>query len=395
MSGDARHPPAISVVVPVGPAHNRDEFLGACLDALSRQTLPADRFEVVVVLDGAGAPGARLPDPARTRIVALRPRAGSPAVYLRGLAAAAGDLIAFTDADCTPAPDWLERLTEGFRGERVAGCGGTIVEREGGREFENRLLDGGYILPCIGFANVVYRRSALEAVGFLDPDLCFGAEEFDFCWRLHLKGFRIEWAPEARVEHRTHRDARKYFLYGVSVRYLERKWGRLFPISPLAELRQMIEFNRRAFAARRAFALVQRIRPLAAIAGYLWARAREIAGAGPPIAAIELGDASLEPRAEIRPLAVALDGSPLAKPSHVLWWRSRQGCDVLDLASRGRFRLEGSAARIWRGIVEGESEEGIAAALATEHDVDPRAASADIGAFVRSLVSEDLLVSAR
>lgn len=97
----------VSVIVPVW----RDgEGLRRCLDALGRQSWPADRLEVLVVDNGgeegdaervaAGRPGVR---------VIREAEEGSYAARNRGLAEARGEVIAFTDADCAPAADWVER----------------------------------------------------------------------------------------------------------------------------------------------------------------------------------------------------------------------------------------------------------------------------------------------
>ncbi|MBI3782326.1 MAG: glycosyltransferase, partial [Deltaproteobacteria bacterium] len=274
--------PLVSVVVPTSPAHNCQTYIGACLEALARQTFPRQRMDVVVVVDDKRGPRFNTTT-TDFRVLAPRRRIGSPAVYLHGLAAAKGALVAFTDADCVPHPTWLEMLVQGLGGDRVAGCGGRIVEQSDGREHDNRLYDDRYILPCIGFANVVYRRSALDEVDLLDPNLCFAAEEFDLCWRLHLKGYRIAYTPLAQVEHRTHRPARKFLSYGVALRYLVRKYGHLFDISLRSEFRQMITFNRRLRGRNQTTPLLHKLRPLAAVAGYAWARAAEVVGLAPAI----------------------------------------------------------------------------------------------------------------
>ena len=99
MSGEF---PFTTVVVPVW----RDAAgLPACLDALARQTWPADRREVIVVDNGGGVAVAERPG---VRVL-REEEPGSYAARNRGIREARGAVIAFTDADCVPAPDWLER----------------------------------------------------------------------------------------------------------------------------------------------------------------------------------------------------------------------------------------------------------------------------------------------
>ena len=86
--------PLISVVVPV---FNDEARLAGCLDALAMQTWPASHREVIVVDNGSVPPVALRAGAARV-IVERRP--GSYAARNAGVAAAAGEILAFTDADC-------------------------------------------------------------------------------------------------------------------------------------------------------------------------------------------------------------------------------------------------------------------------------------------------------
>ena len=113
--------PPLSVVV---AARDEEADLLALLEALARQTHP--RFEVVLVDD---ASTDRTPQIARDWIDALPDDRGDEDgvtgrlvrvedpkpprkkhALTRGVAAARHPLLAFTDADCTPPPGWLEAL---------------------------------------------------------------------------------------------------------------------------------------------------------------------------------------------------------------------------------------------------------------------------------------------
>jgi glycosyltransferase involved in cell wall biosynthesis len=98
-----------------------------CLDALHAQTYPADRMELIVVTDPgvpAGvraaisqlAPGARLTE---------SPVSNYCAAKNAGAQAARGSIVAYTDADCVPAPDWLERMVGRFEPGVAAVAGRT------------------------------------------------------------------------------------------------------------------------------------------------------------------------------------------------------------------------------------------------------------------------------
>lgn len=99
----------VSVVI---PTRNRGEKLSECLGALARQTLPADRFEVVVVDNGsddgsyAKAERAAGETPFRTRVV-FEPRRGPAAARNCGIEHAQGRRILFLGDDILASPDLM------------------------------------------------------------------------------------------------------------------------------------------------------------------------------------------------------------------------------------------------------------------------------------------------
>jgi len=111
--------PPLSVVV---AARDEEEALPTLLAALGRQTHP--RFEVVLVDDASEDATARLaqgwidalrgngPSGRLVRIKEPQPPRKKHALA-RGIAAARHECLAFTDADCAPAPGWLEALARG------------------------------------------------------------------------------------------------------------------------------------------------------------------------------------------------------------------------------------------------------------------------------------------
>jgi glucosyl-3-phosphoglycerate synthase len=115
-------PPAVLCIVVV-PARDEQERVGDCLQALATQTLSRDRFEVILVADAcADATVAVASAAARRGGIALSVltgpglgtgparRLGMDAAMARLQSLGRGDgLIATTDADSRPAPDWLER----------------------------------------------------------------------------------------------------------------------------------------------------------------------------------------------------------------------------------------------------------------------------------------------
>jgi hypothetical protein len=120
---------ALSVVV---PTWGRLDQLDSCLDALSRQTLAPQRFEIIIVDDEPDHNTLHLVSRWRTHGCARGPRL----VYfansgLHGVAAARNcgwriaraSIIAFTDDTAIPAPDWLEQALMAFSSGIEALCG--------------------------------------------------------------------------------------------------------------------------------------------------------------------------------------------------------------------------------------------------------------------------------
>jgi glycosyltransferase involved in cell wall biosynthesis len=94
----------VSVIIPV---RNNVEGLQICLQAIQRQTYPADQFEVIVV-DNASTDDISRLKPLFPHVRWLRDEgSGSFAARNAGLQIATADIVAFTDSDCIPDPRWL------------------------------------------------------------------------------------------------------------------------------------------------------------------------------------------------------------------------------------------------------------------------------------------------
>jgi glycosyltransferase involved in cell wall biosynthesis len=98
----------ISVVIPV---YNDAVPLQACLNALARQSRPAD--EVLVVDNASTDASAYVARSAGARVV-FEPTRGIPAATSAGFDAADGEVFARLDADSIPPADWLERVEAFF-----------------------------------------------------------------------------------------------------------------------------------------------------------------------------------------------------------------------------------------------------------------------------------------
>lgn len=200
--------PSVSVVIPV---FGRDSGLADCLACLERQDF-AGAFEIIVVDNGGGAAeDLAAAASSRLRLVEeLRP--GSYAARNRGVATARGTLLAFTDADCRPASDWLRRGVAALeRLERPGMVAGRIqIEVQDPQqptaselyELVASFRQESYLRRWRfgATANVFVHRAAFEHLGGFDARL-FSFGDVDFGVRLHAAGFAQIYAPEVVIHH--------------------------------------------------------------------------------------------------------------------------------------------------------------------------------------------------
>lgn len=202
--------PFVSVVIPV---YKDWERLRVCLTALGAQTYPKALFEIVVVNNApADAPPSDLYFPSNARLL-TEGRPGSYAARNTGVAASSGDLLAFTDADCEPTPNWLSTMVELslLRGDSSLISGKVeMVSESNGRGSLNYAEAYDYVFGInqdlyarkgvAATANLMIpRRVFLEVSGF-DSTLFSGGDS-DFCLRAKAKGFALLHNPKSVVKH--------------------------------------------------------------------------------------------------------------------------------------------------------------------------------------------------
>lgn len=138
-----------------------------------------------------------------------------------GIRAAAGELVAFIDDDALPEPDWLEAIVPHFSDDAVGGVGGIVFDnsgvdlqyrfsasnRFGGTKFsevpfDDRSFPGSWEFPYLQGTNCVFRRSALEEIGFFDEEFEYYLDETDVACRVVDRGYVIRQLNNAGVHHK-------------------------------------------------------------------------------------------------------------------------------------------------------------------------------------------------
>lgn len=206
MPSDAQ--PRVSVVV---PAYNAALTLPLCLAALDAQDFPSISYEVIVVDDGSTDDTALVARAAGVPVI-TQAHAGPAAARNRGAAAARGELLLFTDADCAPVPGWISALVAAFADPLVAGAKGAyltgqrgVVPRFTQLEYQERYdrMAGTETIDFVDTYSAAYRRGIFLANGGFDTIFpTASVEDQEFSFRLAEKGYRLVFVPAAQVYHR-------------------------------------------------------------------------------------------------------------------------------------------------------------------------------------------------
>lgn len=235
--------PQVSVVIPV---HNRLDQVRQLLAALAQQTLSRDRFEVLICDDGSSADlSPVLAEAVDTHGFTLthlwQPQSGPGPARNLGLAHARGELVAFTDSDCEPEPQWLAELEAAFADPAVGLAGGHIEYRRaeylsgqcvnylmssmlgsGGARDPRALVHMDYYPRTCNMA--VRRALAIAAGGF--PAATHG-EDLEFSQRVRKLAVEVRFVPGAAVVHNEKRTLpqifREAFLKGATRVHLARR----------------------------------------------------------------------------------------------------------------------------------------------------------------------------
>ena len=121
--------PSVSVIV---AAHNEESVIERRIRNLLTLDYPRDRLEVVVTSDASTDRTDELAEAAGARVIS-NSRGGKVAAQNRAVRETAGEVVAFTDANATWAPDALRRLVRSFADPEVAYvCGRLRLEDAAG-----------------------------------------------------------------------------------------------------------------------------------------------------------------------------------------------------------------------------------------------------------------------
>ncbi len=201
--------PLISVVI---PSYNARDTIRRCLSSVLDQDLDAGYELIVVDSSDDGTDGIIQREFPRALLLRLERRTSAGDARNLGLNKAAGAFVAFTDADCMVARDWLTRMLRRHREGDYAAVGGSISNGTprslvgsaehlfAFNEFLPQATEG--LVTNIPTCNICYRLSVLTGERFEGGPLGVSlAEDLVLNWGLVRRGGKLLFDPTIRVVH--------------------------------------------------------------------------------------------------------------------------------------------------------------------------------------------------
>ncbi|MCL2928176.1 MAG: glycosyltransferase [Trichodesmium sp. St16_bin4-tuft] len=232
----------VSVVIPI---YNGEKDLPDLIECLRSQTYTLEQVEYLLVDNNSSDHSSSIIQAAaESKASTIRPLQenqiqSSYAARNAGIRAANSEILAFTDADCRPQPQWLENLIQPFSDPNVGIVVGEVISLPGKSLLEKyadkqEILSQKYTLahpfcPYGQTANLAIRKQVFLEVGLFRSYLTTGGDA-DICWRiLRETSYQFKFVEKAIVRHR-HRSTWKdlqsqWRRYGKSNKYLHELYG--------------------------------------------------------------------------------------------------------------------------------------------------------------------------
>lgn len=269
----------LSVIV---PSCNRSAALAHLMRAIEAQTLPPQRYEVIVVLDGStDDSSAQLrawaqAHPVHTLRVVEQPNRGQSAARTHGVSVAQSPLLLFLDDDIVPGPNCLaahiHRHEQSDESQPLVLLGDARVPTRQGESYYDMLTrmwwDDVYDQRTRRHPHVLYHdlisnhvsmpRDLFDAAGGFAADFAgYGREDYDLGHRLLKLGARFALEPAAEAVHRHRGHPRQVLRNMQDEGRNDVRLGQRHP-----ELRRGLRCARPGFGVRLIFAWPQLFAPL-------------------------------------------------------------------------------------------------------------------------------------
>jgi glycosyltransferase involved in cell wall biosynthesis len=201
----------VSVIIPV---FNDCDRLKICLEKLANQTYPNHLYEIIVV-DNASNNGEEIEKVISQCSQAIATYESFPSSFAarnQGISLAKGEIIAFTDADCIPTIDWIEKGVKNLLSMPNCGLVAGKVDvffKDSHRVTPVELYESITAFPqqeliekynYAATANVFTFKSVIDRVGNFDPYLK-SSGDIEWGQRIAKFGYQQVYADDVCVAH--------------------------------------------------------------------------------------------------------------------------------------------------------------------------------------------------
>ena len=191
--------------------YNRATLLERLLEALTHQTAPSWTFEIIIVDDGSEDETPSLCRSQMNRLsnlkyLSMESNSGLSAAANRAVSEAKGRYLLFTDDDCIPHPQWVEKMCDALSISPIT-AGAIDSSRTNYYKLCHNIAQFYPFMPgrkagkldFIAGANMGIHADIFKEIGVFNPRSII--PDMEFILEARRKGFTIAYAPEALVTH--------------------------------------------------------------------------------------------------------------------------------------------------------------------------------------------------
>ncbi len=199
--------PSVSVII---PAYNCEQTIAPALEAISAQTYNGP-LEVIVVDDGSTDKTASVIQSFKKVIYIHQDNTGPATARNQGAHLARGEILFFTDADCVPEPQWIEKMLKPLQEPQIGVVAGSYgianpQERLAYCIHQEICFRHQSLMPqypkAFGSYNFCIRRNIFNSVGGFNTEYRYASgEDNDLSYKILKAGYKIYFERNAIVEH--------------------------------------------------------------------------------------------------------------------------------------------------------------------------------------------------
>lgn len=207
--------PLVSVIA---TNYNGKKYLKNCFDSLTNQSYK--NIELIMADDGStdGSVEFMRQNYPQVKLAVNEKNSGLSVTSNHGASIARGEYLFFYNNDTISFPNFIEEMVKSAESDDKIGlvC---PIQLPYAAEDDNKMTEDqkdvgagsdiyGYICTARDAGHIFYpdaaifiKKSLFSQIGGFDPEFFLYGEDMDICWRVHLMGYKIAVAPEAKFRH--------------------------------------------------------------------------------------------------------------------------------------------------------------------------------------------------